>query len=325
MLDPDHRVRRVNRNGAEFVARPYLEIVGQRIEELLPPPLMQAYASAVVVEGEHRVEREVWLPATRRWFRLTLDPIRRDEPGLDGAVLSFADVTARKLAERATARVLEQRQRFATHLVRAREEERAAIAREIHDELGHALTALKLDLAWMTKRLPANQPELAERMTALVGLTDHTIAAARRLTTELRPGILDDFGLPAAIEWLGEQFSRRCGIPVAFVHEADLPEAPAPIATAAFRIVQEALTNVARHADAKRVDVSLRLRLADLELAIHDDGQGFSPGARRRSGSFGLIGMNERAMAVGGSLTLRSHPGRGTTIRVRLPLLRRKR
>lgn len=325
MLDPDHRVRRVNRTGAEFVARPYLEIVGQRVEDLLPLPLAKAYVSALAVEGGLRVEREAWLPAARRWYRVTLDPIHRDEPGLDGAVLSFADVTARKLAERTTARLLEQRRRFATHLVRAREEERAAIAREIHDELGHALTALKLDLAWMAKRLPANQPELAERVTALVGLADHTIAAARRLTTELRPGVLDEFGLPAALEWLGEQFSRRSGIPVAFAGELELPDAPAPIATTAFRIVQEALTNVARHAEAKRVEVSLRHRSGDLELTIRDDGQGFSPGARRRSGSFGLIGMNERAMAVGGSLTLRSHPGRGTTIRVRLPLLRRTR
>jgi signal transduction histidine kinase len=202
---------------------------------------------------------------------------------------------------------------------RTLEEERARIAREIHDDLSQQLTALRLDLHWVGKRLLPGQEPVADKIRALIETVDETHDVVERIIRELRPQILDDLGLVPAVEWLAREFDERYGIPVDF---ASRPETVSPTpeqATALFRIAQEALTNVARHADAGRVRIRIREKLGVLSLAICDDGKGYDPARRSREGSHGLIGIGERVRLVGGRLRIRSRPGAGTELTVLVP------
>ncbi len=199
------------------------------------------------------------------------------------------------------------------------EAQRTEIARDIHDQLAQALTALKMDLAWLEKRLPQPSAELARKMADMVALLDRTAVAVQRIATELRPGVLDELGLPAAIEWQAREFQARTGIACKVdlaVNASELDDGPA---TAAFRILQEALTNVARHASATRVLIGVRLAAQALELCVEDNGRGISDSAVRHPDSLGLLGMRERASNLGGSLRITGVAGRGTTVTLTMP------
>ncbi|HXT50583.1 MAG TPA: sensor histidine kinase, partial [Thermoanaerobaculia bacterium] len=194
----------------------------------------------------------------------------------------------------------------------------------MHDELGQMLTGLKLGVAWLRRRtaaggdLPAEQ--LRDRLAGIAGLVDQTLDAVRHIARQLRPPALDDLGLETAIEWLVDDFRSRTGIGCELRCQLDGLPSPAPHDTAAFRIVQEALTNVARHAGADNVLVHVRLVGGRLLIDVVDDGRGVPPAAPRQPHSLGILGMRERARACGGELTVRRHPGGGTRVRARLPL-----
>ncbi|HMA87432.1 MAG TPA: sensor histidine kinase [Burkholderiales bacterium] len=202
----------------------------------------------------------------------------------------------------------------------AREQEKSRIARELHDELGQALTALKMDLGWLDKRAPAADEMFAAKIAGMRELLDGMVASTRRIAADLRPLLLDDLGLVPAAQWLVEGFGQRHGIECEL--EIDPPELDLadPQATAVFRIMQESLTNVARHAGASRVALKLSRANGELRLQVRDDGRGFDPGAPRRPNAFGLLGLRERAHVVAGRITIHSAPGRGTTIDVSIPL-----
>jgi PAS domain S-box-containing protein len=250
----------------------------------------------------------------------------RSFPILDeaGAVYRFVgiaeDITDRKLVEQELQRSFEQLRALAAGLEKVREEERTRVAREIHDELGQALTAIKIELSWLGRRNPADGQQ-AKRVDSILALVDDTIGSVRRISTELRPGVLDDLGLVAAIEWASRDFERRTGTTCVL----DLPEtnlrADRETATAIFRIFQETLTNVARHAQASRVRIRMREEQRMLLLEIQDNGIGFD---KEESGShsvsLGILGMRERALLAGGTLDFESAPGQGVTVRVRIPV-----
>jgi signal transduction histidine kinase len=198
-----------------------------------------------------------------------------------------------------------------------REDERTNIAREIHDELGQALTALKLDLAWIGRR--ETDAALKTKLDEMTNATDEILASVRRISASLRPGVLDDLGLRAAIEWQAEEFERRTGIPCRVRSEVGDLQLERGLATAVFRIYQEALTNVARHASATAVDVSLRLERGQLKLLVEDDGVGV-PEIAPRSSTLGLLGMRERARRCGGDCEVRRRSPRGTTVALSVPL-----
>jgi signal transduction histidine kinase len=208
---------------------------------------------------------------------------------------------------------------LAFYLEAVRDHERSAIAREIHDELGHALTALKMDIVWLASKLAGERPELDGRLRAMAELADGTIATMRRIATELRPRVLDELGLVEAIEWRAADFSERTGIATELALAAPEPPPSPQVAAALFRILQEALTNVARHAAARRVRIELRRDGQALLLRVADDGRGASPAALRSPESLGLLGMRERAAMLGGTATVQSGR-RGTTVSARLPL-----
>ncbi len=213
----------------------------------------------------------------------------------------------------------EQLRNLTSYLQTAREEDRAYIAREIHDEFGQSLTALKMDLAWLAKRLPADSPPLAEKTGAMSGLIDSTIQTVRRVATELRPGLLDDLGLAAAIEWQAQEWAERTGINCELYLGDEEIVLDRDLATAIFRVFQEALTNVARHAEATEVQVELEQGPDESVLVVRDNGKGIAPDQVSDPHSLGLIGMRERAHSWGGDVTFQSVPGQGTTITVRVP------
>jgi PAS domain S-box-containing protein len=237
-----------------------------------------------------------------------------------GRVCSFRDVTSEVDAQQELRASNEQLRALALRLDAVREEERRVIAREIHDQIGQALTALKLDVDWLRHNLTGGAA-MDERARATDALIDQTIDTARRLATMLRPAILDDVGLAAAIAWQGRDFQQRTGVACTVDAPDGGPALAPPIALCLFRIVQEAMTNVARHAQAKQLRISLRADDSGVVLTVADDGRGVTAEELERPTSLGIIGIRERALAVGGSVSFSGHPGRGTTLTVRVPIV----
>lgn len=219
----------------------------------------------------------------------------------------------------------EQLRELSAHLESVREDERTGISREIHDELGQALTALKMDMAWLARRLAStsNPADLLERIRSMSEMTDDVIDRVRRISAELRPGVLDNLGLLAAIEWQGQEFEKRTGATCAIASNLDDAPLERGLSTAIFRIFQEALTNVARHAQATHVDVRLHRSDRTLSLEVHDDGAGISPEAALDPKSLGLLGIRERARRLGGTASVKRAAGGGTNVTVEVPLERR--
>jgi PAS domain S-box-containing protein len=214
----------------------------------------------------------------------------------------------------------EQLSKFSSYLQEAREKERTAIAREIHDELGQALTALKMDLSWLKKRLPKNQKKLLEKEASMSELVEGTIQTVKKISSELRPGILDHLGLTAAIEWQAEEFQKRNGIPcsVSIVPEEIVPDRDR--STTIFRIFQETLTNIVRHAKATEVSVRLEKEEGRLALEVRDNGRGITEKQVSDPKSLGLMGIRERAAYWGGKVVVQGIRSGGTTVTVRIPL-----
>ena len=243
--------------------------------------------------------------------------------GPDGELLALTgtvqDITEQEQKEQEIQERNEQLRELASNLQNIREEERTYIAREIHDELGQQLTAFKIDLAWMMKRCSGEQL-LLDRLSGMDTLIDHTIDTVRRISSELRPSILDDLGLAEALDWQSTEFEKRFLIPSAFRCQVPDIGIDAAIVTGLFRIYQESLTNVARHAEASSVSGSLRLVDGDLVLEVTDDGKGFDTEAVGKKGGFGLLGIKERTAMMGGQYSVSSSPGAGTTVIVCVPL-----
>lgn len=232
------------------------------------------------------------------------------------------DVTDRHLASEEIRASRQQLRALASRLQKVREEERTQIAREIHDELGQALTGLKLDIAWMTRRLPRDHDMLAHG-DSIMERIDRTLSSVRRIATELRPSVLDQLGLEAALEWQGQEFATRTGIEVLMELCVDGAAIPDDLGSSAFRILQESLTNVARHANAASVLIRFVQTPALLKLEIIDNGVGLPPAPISDTTSLGLIGMRERALACGGTLTITGIPLQGTTVSLTVPLATR--
>lgn len=246
------------------------------------------------------------------------------ENGAKFYTVILRDVTERVRAEEALRRSKEELQELAAASQSVREQEKSRIARELHDELGQALTALKMDVNWLRERLSEKQGQglETEKLVAMETMLDRTVASTRRISTDLRPLMLDDLGLMPAVEWLVEDFSARTGVACELRVSDPEPDLQDPYATAVFRILQESLTNVARHAKASRVEVSVQQIDSHIKLHVRDNGQGFSLRDARKPKSYGLMGLRERAYLLGGEAIIDSRPGEGTNIDVTLPIAR---
>jgi signal transduction histidine kinase len=242
-------------------------------------------------------------------------------PAVQRALRESADRRERQRAEDKLRRSLDQLRALTTYLQYVREEERTRIAREVHDELGQQLTGLKLDMSWLASKLGKNAKPVQQKVKTMVGHIDSTIQTVRRIATELRPGILDSLGLVAAMEWQANEFQQRSGI-TCIVTTTTVADTiwDQDITTVFFRIYQETLTNIIRHAKATRVDVRLVEEAGHLVMTVSDNGRGISEEELASTRSLGLVGMRERAMLIGGEVTLHGAPGKGTTVTLRVPL-----
>ncbi len=230
------------------------------------------------------------------------------------------DISGRKRAEEKLKQSHEELRQLTSHLQNIREEERTNIAREVHDELGQQITCIKMDVSWLLKRIKTEDAQEKEKIRAIPELLDHTSKTVRKIATELRPSILDDFGLIEALEWQSGEFEKRSGIKIKFHSEVrDVPIGQR-IATSLFRIYQESLTNVARHANATEVLAKISLQDDELVLTISDNGKGFDVTSSGHKKTLGLLGMRERTVMIGGKYEIVSMPGKGTTITVMVPL-----
>lgn len=231
------------------------------------------------------------------------------------------DITDRVRVEKQMLDRTEEIQRLTSHLQDVREEERTRIAREIHDELGQQLTGLKMDASWIEKKIAVeSEKKIRERVSAMISLIDETVKTVRRISSELRPGILDDLGLVAALEWQCQEFEKRTGILSELKTDDSDYDLERNLATNIFRVYQEALTNVARHAKATAITTSLKKTDTHILLQVTDNGIGFDMENAKRKNTLGLVGMRERAILFQGELTVQSRPGEGTSVILSVPL-----
>jgi two-component system, NarL family, sensor histidine kinase UhpB len=307
LLAGDSVVHVLGKSPLEFIHPDFHAVATERRQRVMaglePNPLMDK--QIVRLDGE---VRDVEIAETSF----------HDEGGF-GLLAVLRDVTERKRTEREVRESREQLRQLSASLQAVREEEKARIARELHDELGQALTGLKMDLAQLVTQLAPEQLGAIGQANAMKALIESTVASVRRIATELRPLMLDDLGLLSTIEWLVNDFSRRTGIAVEVILPEPEFEVDRELSTALFRVLQESLTNVARHAGANRVCITLSGTESDVQLTVHDNGKGIGAALESAPKTFGLLGMRERASMLGGELAVRSNPGNGTSIVMIVP------
>jgi PAS domain S-box-containing protein len=303
-------------------------LIGRSFLDFVPP----AYTAEVIrrmtaTNEEVQKEGPLLVKGTRgdgQEFFLEAIGSRITYGGRPAAQVILRDISDRVRAYEELRASREQLRRLSTHLQSARESERGAIAREIHDELGGALTALKFDIASFEDVLPQGDDSglrrtIVEKLESMSALIDSTVQTMRRIITQLRPVLLDSLGLSAAIEWLAEDFQHRTGIACVTRIEGEEGIADQVRATAVYRIVQETLTNVARHSGATHVEITMTIRGGTVRLSVHDNGKGVTEEQIQAPGSFGIMGMKERALILGGEVAIGSQGGNGTSVSLTLP------
>jgi len=306
-----------------------------RREDAIGSPLERFIPQRFRGEHHHHIERfgQTGITSRRMGDVTTLWALRADgvefpiEASISQATdlgqryftVILRDITVRKQHEDELRRSQRELRELSAQVHEAREEEKTRIARELHDELGQLLTALKMDLASLLPQL--REPELAARATEMAALLDQTVTATRRISADLRPLMLDDLGLADAATWLVDDFVKRSGIAVSIdIAESEaLARLPAPIATTLYRAVQESLTNIARHSGAKRAWVVFAVDDGSVHVEVEDDGRGIAPADLAKARSLGLKGMRERIAYLGGSLDIAAAPRGGTRLRLSVP------
>jgi PAS domain S-box-containing protein len=302
-------------------------VLGTPLDRLLPARFRGAHRGHIAGFGSTGVTSRRMGDVTTLW---ALRPDSGDEFPIEASIsqavesgkryytVILRDITLRKQAEDALRQSQRELRELSARVLEAREEEKAHIARELHDELGQLLTALKMDLGWLRERLP--DAELALRAAEMGALLDRTVSATRRIMADLRPMMLDDLGLGDAAAWLVDDFAKRSGIACRFELAEDLQEVSKAVATAVYRAIQESLTNIARHAGAKNAWVNVAMDEGALQVEVEDDGRGIAQADLAKARSLGLRGMRERISFLGGSLEIGSAPRGGTRVRLRVPL-----
>ncbi len=310
--DRDGRYTLINTCFEAILNRSNDEVRGLTDADLFPPAVARQFREndLKVVRERHSFQFEEQMPhsdGTTHHYLSVKFPIYGEDGEAGGVCEISTDITEVKKAQN-------QLRRLSASIMAGQEKERAAIARELHDELGQVLTALRMDAVWISRRLRAADPAAASRAQDMCRLIDKNIDDVRGMAIRLRPGVLDDLGLVDALEWFTVDYEKRTDITCVFEH-SPIPALDEAVATAAYRIAQEALTNVARHAQASRAEVELAARDRQLRLTVRDDGAGFDPVRLPESEGLGVAGMKERANLVGGELDVRSTPGKGTQVR----------
>jgi PAS domain S-box-containing protein len=318
-VDDEQRIVLYNRAAENIFGWPGAEAIGQPLTKLIPRRFRAGHAEHVRRFGDTGVTSRRMsgstvvyaLRANGEEFPVDASISQLDTPEGKLFTVILRDVTERVRSQ-------DELAALAAEASAIREQEKTRIARELHDELAQSLTALKMDTIWVRDNLPADDGTAA-RLGQMLIMLDATVAATRRIAADLRPLMLDDLGLAPAIEWLVQNFIERTGVRCELAMPQDL-ELNEPYATGIFRMVQESLANVAKHARAAKVRVAIERAQQEVTLRVEDDGVGFDATAPRRQHSMGLAGLRERAQLLKGSMSVNSKPGSGTRIEARIPV-----
>jgi len=326
-VDASHNILLFNPAAERMFGFPKRDIIGQPLSRLVPERAREAHAlhmdRFMCTQGESRAMASnleiTGLRADGTEFPIESTISQTMIEGRPQLTAVLRDIARRRRAEEDLREMNRQLRSLSASLQEVREQERTRIAMELHDDLGQQLTGLKLELSWLGARLKEGRQATPDEVGAMRQLLDTAIASVRRIATDLRPLILDDLGFGEAVAWQTAEFAKRSGLDITLELEAQALVKDDVLATALFRIVQESLTNVVRHAGATRVKVSLTSAGSELLLTVRDDGAGIAAGGRTGIG-IGLVSMRERATALGGKFNIVGVPGNGTTIEVTLPL-----
>ena len=323
--DRNYRFLYMSPAGRKFLQFVQGEILGKNLQELGFPAALAAdgerLIALVFTSGEMQQGiRELQTPAGISYLETRLFPEFDDQGKVRSVITYTHDITEKRRVEIELESSRQELRELSSYLQSIREEERTVIAREIHDELGQQLTGLKMDIFWLSNKIiPAGEP-VQHKIKDIFELIDGIIDSVRRIAAELRPSTLDNLGLAEAMEWQSTEFANRTGLQIQFQSGIQDLAIPPDLATGLFRIYQEALTNIIRHAGAATVSATLELEMDWLILKIRDDGRGFDPGKLRNKKTWGLLGMKERALMMGGKYEIASGPMEGTCIIVSVPL-----
>jgi PAS domain S-box-containing protein len=319
-VDSQQNILLYNRAAETIFGWPAADALGQPLTKLIPGRFHAGHAGHMQRFGTTGV-------TSRRMGGVNLVyglrqsgeefPVEASISQLDTPEGHLFTVILRDATERIRAQ--EELAAYAAQASAIREQEKTRVARELHDELAQSLTALKMDTIWLRDNSGADGAATRAKLDGMLAMLDASVAATRRIAADLRPLVLDDLGLVAAIEWLTQNFTQRHGVPCALDIDEDM-ELHEPYATAVFRIVQESLVNVAKHARAAQVQVSVARTGAEVTLSVSDDGAGFETAAPRKDGSLGLAGLRERAQLLKGTVSITSTPGQGTRVQARIPV-----
>lgn len=323
VINKNYQITLMNKIAKELLSKAWGKSVevGKNILEIIPQnsnePIEDSFEkvfSGESVEYEHFHSTE----QMEGWFLVNYHPVINEDEQIIGAYIVTKDITEIKNAEAKIVSYNKQLQELTTHLLSVREEERLRIGREIHDDLGQQLTAIKMDVAWIDKKTADENP-VKTKLKNIIGLLDGSNQSVRRILNELKPAILDEYGLLDALEWHIKQFISSTGIPAIIETKESEIRLDEELAICIFRVCQEALTNVARHSGAKNVLISIVIANEQITVKIEDNGKGFKVKEAQNKGSFGLIGMNERARSLNGNFEIESTIGKGTIITISLP------
>lgn len=324
LLGPKGELMEMNPAGLSMIEADGLEQVkGKSVLGIVNEPYQKLFQDLIknCFKGKPgTLEFEITtLKGTVRWLDTHAVPLKDTKGKIISLLGVTRDITESKKTREKIKNTTEQLRQLTAHLQSIREEERKRIGREIHDELGQQLTAIKMDVVWIDKKIPEETTALKTKLKNIIGLLDGSNQSIRRILSELRPVILDDHGLIEAMEWLGRQFTANTGIAVKFTCTETEIKATEPIATCIFRVYQEAFTNITRHAKANTVATSLRVTDGNIAVMIADDGKGFKTESVQNNQSFGIFGMKERVLSLNGKFELISSSGKGTKIIITLP------
>jgi two-component system, NarL family, sensor histidine kinase UhpB len=296
-------------------ARAFFDLLQEPDAQTLAAHMKRSRSAMTAVNWEGRLQAPI--SGMVKWVNIRLRPrrIAHDKTAWQGFM---ANITRSKEHELELIASRKRLSELTSHLENAKEQERTRIARELHDDIGGNLTAIKIDVLWLAERVGASDPKVRAKLAALETLVDQTAAAITRIGHDLRPGILD-LGLVAAIEWQAADFSDRTGVASALTVECDALELEPNTQMALFSIFRETLTNIAKHAEADHIRIGLQCTNGEIELTVADNGKGLSPADRLKPMSFGLRGMEERAAQLGGTVSFTAAQPHGTCVSVRVP------
>jgi PAS domain S-box-containing protein len=304
------------------------QVLNKYVHDVIPQPSLQLvlekYRETIYTKKTVHWEEITPYPTGTKVGIVYISPVFNEDGKCIQLLGTVHDITERKNAEEEIKKTSEQLRELTSHLQNIREEERTSIAREIHDELGQQLTGLKMDVSWIKKQLPEDKEVLQNKISGMIALIDETVKTVRRISSDLRPGILDDLGLIPAIEWQSQEFEKRTGIKSEFQTNLTDLDPEKNLSINIFRVYQEALTNIIRHSNATRIKTTFEEKDGNLKLVIQDNGIGFDIDELKNNNSLGLIGMKERAFLFQGELVITSEKSKGTMITLKIPFHKNK-